>query len=159
MATITVRGNRSANSRLFAKLEETEPRTERAIRLMWEGLGDDLKKRANEEILRKPKSGRLYIRLDRLGRRRRHRASAPGETHANMTGKLRKAIGWKIHGNNEGMTFGYGVSGRPSPKYDEFVEFGTRRMAARPSLSNAIFYTQASVETRLTDHMTREFGV
>ncbi len=155
MATITVRSNRSANARVFREVEFALEKTERAIRSMWFGIGDDLKNRANKEILRRPKSGRLYLKRLR-GRRVRHRASAPGETHANFSGTLRKAIGWKVHGNNE-LTFGYGVT-RPSPEYDEYVEFGTRRMAARPSLDNAINAAQGNVETRFPDEMRKEFG-
>lgn len=155
-AEIRVRSNREANERVFRVLDETEQRTNRAIRSMWFGLGDDLKIRANAEILRKPKSGRVYIIRDKSGRRRRHVASAPGETHANLTGKLRRAIAWKVHGNNE-LTFGYGL-GRSSPEYDEFVEFGTRNMEARPSLENAINFLQANAESHFSEGMFREFG-
>lgn len=151
-----MKSNRSNERRIFRDLDDVEGGWDRSIRETWFELADDLKGRANAEILRKPKSGRIYIRRDRLGRRRRHRASAPGETHANDTGALRKAIGWKVHGNNE-MIFGYGVT-RNSPDYDEFVEFGTRRMAARPSLANAIDYTQANPQQHFSNRMTQEFG-
>ncbi len=153
---ILVKSNRSLNARVFRELGEIEVRTDRAIRAMWFNLADDLKKRANAEILRKPKGGRVYIRRTRGGRRRRHVASAPGETHANDTGKLRKSIGWKVHGNND-LVFGYGVTG-PAPKYDEFVEFGTRKMEARPSLENAVNYTQGNTQSHFEHAMNREFS-
>lgn len=152
---ITVKSNRGSE-RVFRELENLPKGWRKAIRHMWFGVADDLKNRANAEILRKLKSGRLYITRTRSGRRRRHRASAPGETHANFSGTLRKAISWKVHGNDE-LAFGYGVTGG-SPKYDEFVEFGTRKMEPRPSLDNAITFAQANVELRFTEEMNREFG-
>jgi len=149
-----VKGN-TFNKRHFRDLGDAEIKTTRAIRQTWFALGEDLKDRSRAEILRKPKSGQTYF-LRLRGRRVRHVASAPGETHANFTGELRKSIGYKIHGNNE-MSFGYGIT-RDAPDYAEFVEFGTRRMAARPSLENAINYTQGNVQRHFTSEMNQEFG-
>lgn len=154
--TITVQSNRSENRRVFRELEETELRTNRAIRMMWFDLGDDLLSSAQREILKGRKTGRVYIIRGPSGRVRRHRASAPGETHANLSGELRKAAGWKVHGNGD-MSFGYGLT-RGSPVYDEFVEFGTLRMEARPSLQNAVDAVQGNVQPRFTERMNREFG-
>lgn len=98
--------------------------------------GKGLVKTTSAEILKKPKGGRVYVRRDRAGRRRRHIASAPGETHANMTGRLRRSLAFKV--NPSQLEFGYGVDKNDAPPYAEFVEFGTRRMAARPSLQNGI---------------------
>lgn len=95
-----------------------------------------LKSATSQEILRKPKGGRTYIRRDRLGRRRRHIASAPGETHANMTGRLRRSLSFRV--NSSEIEFGYGVTDGSAPDYAEHVEFGTKRMEARPSLRNGI---------------------
>ena len=90
----------------------------------------------SQEILRRPKSGRVYVRRDRLGRRRRHVASAPGETHANMTGRLRRSLSFRV--NPREIEFGYGVTKGDAPDYAASVEFGTKRTAARPSLQNGI---------------------
>ncbi len=147
--------NGHGNERIFRGLEDAVTGTERAVRHAWFGLARDMADRASAEILRKPKSGRLYIRRDKAGRRRRHRASAPGETHANRTGELRKSIGWNVHGSIE-LTFGYGITGN-SPVYDEFVEFGTSKMEPRPSLENAINFAQAHFVMRFTDAMSQEF--
>lgn len=109
--------------------------------------GHSLIGRASAEILRKPKSGRTYIIVDRAGRRRRHVASAPGETHANITGKTRRALSFQLHGVSQ-LEFGYGVS---QPKagmtsdWAEFLEFGTSRMTARPSLQNALDHQQGVI--------------
>jgi HK97 gp10 family phage protein len=95
-----------------------------------------LQSATSKEILRRPKGGRTYIRRDRIGRRRRHIASAPGETHANMTGRLRRSLSFRV--NSREIEFGYGVTDGSAPEYAKFVEFGTNRMKARPSLRNGI---------------------
>ena len=159
MSFITFKSNqRLGPAQVFQELQNTAPLVGDAIRKSWYALGHDLKSRANAEILRKPKSGRTYIIRSRSsGRLRKHRASAPGETHANMHGDLRRALAWNVHGNNE-MTFGYGLANRESPKYDEFVEFGTRRMSARPSLLNAINFTQGNTQSHFSAEMRKRFG-
>lgn len=155
--SITVRSDRG-NERVFATLARTEDLTRRSIRRTWFMLGRDLKAEANREILRRPKSGRTYIIRTRSGRRR-HVASAPGETHANLSGRLRRSISWKTHGTDS-MDFGYGIStasANPAPVYAPFVEFGTGRMAARPSLENAIDKLQANVGKHFEDAMNQAF--
>lgn len=94
-----------------------------------------LQRSVNAAILQKPKGGRTYIRRDKIGRRR-HVASAPGETHANMTGRLRRSLGFKV--DPQQIEFGYGVNKNDAPEYAEFVELGTRKMKPRPSLLNGI---------------------
>ncbi len=136
---LTVESSRG-NKRHLVTLARTEELVRRSIRQAWFELGKNLKAEANQEILRKPKSGRVYVIRGPAGRLRRHRASAPGETHANLSGRLRKSISWKVFGEDS-MVFGYGVSTtvkNKSPRYDKFVEFGTRNMDPRPSLENAI---------------------
>lgn len=158
--TITVQSNRSANARVFRELGEVVLRTNRAIRMMWFDLGDELLNRAQTEILKGRKTGRVYLIRGRSAggatRVRRHRSSAPGETHANLSGELRRAVSWKVHGNGD-MSFGYGLT-RSSPLYDVFVEFGTSRMGARPSLGNAVDDIRGSVQPRFSERMNREFG-
>lgn len=158
MITVTVK-DRPRAERAFASIERTPSSTRRAIRQAWFDLGIDLRAEANAEILRKPKGGRVYVVRGPGGRRRRHVASAPGETHANLTGRLRKSISWKVHGTDS-MEFGYGISTRPSedaPEYDEHVEFGTSRMEPRPSLDNAIEAKQGDAERNFVDAMDRAF--
>lgn len=158
MITVGVK-DRARAERVFASIEDAPNTTRRAIRQAWFDLGIDLKSAASAEILRKPKGGRVYVVRGPGGRRRRHVASAPGETHANLTGRLRRSISWKVHGTDS-MRFGYGVSTRPSedaPRYDEYVEFGTRRMEPRPSLDNAISEKQRDAERNFLDSMDRAF--
>lgn len=126
------------DSRLFARLGTTNDGVRRAIRQGFFLLGRDLRQTASAEILRRPKSGQTYVIRTPGGRRFRHTASAPGETHANLSGRLRRSIGFQIHGARS-MDFGYGVDPNgPAPDYAPFVENGTTRMAPRPSLANAI---------------------
>ena len=146
------------NLRQLARLKDAGDLGRRSMRHAWFELGKDLRDRANREILRKPKGGRTYVVRMRGGRVRRHVASAPGETHANLTGDLRKSIGWKVTGETQ-LDFGYGVSTRTaSPRYDEYVEYGTRRMEPRPSLRNAIGGTDREVSRGFEESMTRFFG-
>tara|TARA_R110000851_G_scaffold70529_1_gene157319 strand:- start:70 stop:537 length:468 start_codon:yes stop_codon:yes gene_type:complete len=127
----------SGNRRAFLKVDSIEKLTRKAVRSALYISGIGLKRNANTEILKKPKGGRTYIRKDRAGRKRRHVASAPGETHANMSGTLRRSLGFKVGGRDQ-LEFGYGVENVPAPDYAEPVEFGSAKMAARPTIQNAI---------------------
>lgn len=95
-----------------------------------------LMKATSADILKRPKGGRTYFRKDAAGRRRRHVASAPRETHANMTGTLRRSLSFRVDKNE--LEFGYGVQGTTAPEYAGWVEFGTNLMVERPSLRNNI---------------------
>jgi len=139
------------NKRVFTDISNILGNTRRSIRQGFFKLGHDLKRTASKEILRKPKSGRTYFIRTRSGRLRRHVASAPGETHANITGAVRRSIGFQIHGSLS-MDFGYGVKpntrgpGRVALDRGEWLEFGTSGMKARPSLLNAINATTRNAE-------------
>ncbi len=151
--TLEVRDS-MGNVKVYKHAEQLGKLTRDSIRNAWFAIGKDLKAEAKSEILRKPKGGRVYI-IRSGGRRRRHVASAPGETHANMTGKLRKSIGWKV-GSPDTMVFGYGVTGSDDPYYASYVEFGTRRMSARPSLGNAINKMQRNTEKHFAAAFQKE---
>lgn len=157
---ITVRETSTeGNARVFARLEGAERLTRRAARQAWFRLGAFLRDSASREILRKPKGGRTY--LVRLGGRLvRHRASAPGETHANLSGRARRSLGFKIQGIDT-LEFGYGVSVRGSnaaPEYGRFLEFGTSRMAPRPSLGNAVDGADAAARDFFLRALNGEFA-
>ena len=78
----------------------------------------------------------------RLARRRRHRSSAVGETHANETGELLRSMGWTLAGDT--INFGYGASGALVPDHAEYVEFfnGDPEKPNRPTLQNTITKTE-----------------
>lgn len=90
-------------------------------------------------IKRGPKTGILY-RIP--GRKRRHRASAPGEAPANLTGTLRRGVNFKVKGSDQ-MEFG------DTEIYGKFLEIGTRRMKPRPHLIKAVKHNQAFAEKEL----------
>ena len=87
-----------ANARTFARIEGIEKLTRKGLRQGMFKAGQSLRSEASHEILKGPKTGRIYIRRIRGGRRRRHQASAPGETHANITGKLRRSLSFQLRG-------------------------------------------------------------
>ena len=91
---IKVTSNVESN-RLFIRATREQLITEGVIREGFFQTGGQLKKYANEKILRGVKSGRLY-RIRRGKIIKNHRASAPGETHANLSGTLRRSLGWKV---------------------------------------------------------------
>lgn len=97
-------------------------------------------------IKRGPKTGVLY-RIP--GRKRRHRASAPGEAPANLTGKLRRGVNFQVKGNDQ-MEFG------DTELYGKFLEMGTRKMARRPHLEPAVKANQRYAEQELGLQPLRE---
>lgn len=154
MSAVVFSGDR-LNERVFDEIADLDGAIRRGIRQTWFSFARDLTKEARKEILRKPKSGRTYVRIDRAGRRRRHVASAPGETHANITGELRRSVTWKVHGADS-MDFGYGIVGKPAPDRGEFLEFPKDESRRRPSLQNAIDKVQGNVNDHFDRHMLEE---
>lgn len=138
------------NNIVFGKIESLPKLTKIGLRRGMFKAGHGLIAEANREILKGNKSGVTYLRRTKSGRRRRHKASAPGETHANISGTLRKSLSFQLRGTSE-IEYGYGVSsGKDAPDYAKFVEFGTTRMKARPSLKNSL--------TAERGNMTQHFG-
>ncbi len=131
----------------------------RGVRNGWLEVGRDWEKTTSDEIKRRPKSGRTYIIRHRAtGKRRRHIASAPGETHANITGLTRRSLSYKVPSFAE-MTVGYQVSGdakNPASFWGKFLEFGTKkkrgRMKPRPSIQIGI----AAITRNAEVYMARE---
>ena len=147
--TIKFKSDRK-NDRVFLVIKDIPKLTRRGLRQGMFKVGHSLIAVASRDILRGAKTGVVYIRRDRSGRRRRHQSSAPGETHANRSGLLRRSLSFQLRGSSE-IEFGYGVSsGKEAPDYAGFVEFGTTKMKARPSLRNTLNSEQGN--------MTQHFG-
>ena len=142
----------SSSRKVIARINKLGELTRSGVEFGAFTSGKGLVKATSVEILRKPKGGRVYIRRDRAGRRRRHVASAAGETHANRSGLLRRSLGFKV--NPTQLEFGYGVQSNDAPEYDEWVEFGTNKMEARPSLQNGI----RSQRRNFQNNFEREIG-
>lgn len=128
--------------------KKVDSEIERVIRLQAESAADEYL-RILQELFRASKSGRIYrvgktpTKADRAAKRRfrSHKASAPGEAPARDTGALAKGsartaaqklspMRWRVIA---GVTV---QSGRSS--IAEWLERGTRRMAARPGWRMAL---------------------
>lgn len=145
------------NKKVFGVIENIPNLTRRGLRQGMFKVGHSLIAVANQEILKGVKTGIVYIRRDKAGRRRRHLSSAPGETHANRTGTLRRSLSFQLRGSSE-IEFGYGVSsGKEAPEYAKFVEFGTTKMKARPSLLNALNSEQGNMTQHFENGIKKVF--
>lgn len=91
-------------------------------------LGKILTKTAKDGIKNPPKTGRYY-----KYKKRRYRASAPGEYPANRSGTLRKSVVFSVKGY-ERMIF---ASGAGNAFYAKFLEKGTRKIKPRTFLEKA----------------------
>lgn len=111
----------------------------RGARMAFYDIGNENVKYTRMIILKGPKTGRFY-RIP--GRKRLHRASAPGEAPANLFGKLRKGVDFEVRGNNQ-MEFGDTV------QYGYWLELGSSRMEPRPHLMKAIKTNERYAEQRL----------
>lgn len=78
---------------------------------------ENVKTRMVERIQQPPKTGRIYGK---------HQASAPGESPASDTGRLAQSVTTRY---DPAKLTGYV---NVSTEYAEALEFGTRKMAARP---------------------------
>lgn len=136
------------NKQVTAQLNSLDDRTRRGIRQFWFILGKSLLKSFNAEVLRKPRSGRVY-KIKRGKTRRKHTASEPGETPANISGNYRKAAGYQIQGSSQ-MTFGNAA------EYAGFLENGTSKMEARPGLGNAVRDTEGEAQIDAANSIERE---
>lgn len=136
------------NREVFLNVRNLDRATQKGIRRGFYNLGDHLSSELSKEMLSKNKTGRVYFRRNRGGGRRRHTASAAGQTAANRRGTMRKARGYQIRGSDQ-MEFGI-RSGRGAD-YAEFLENGTRNMEARPSVGNAVQATQRDAFTGFSD--------
>lgn len=106
--------------------------------------GKSIRAEFNKQVKAKDKTGRLYILRGPSGRKRKHTASAPGETPANRTGAYRKGFDFNVRTANE-LVLGNTVA------YSGYLENGTKdeeggtRMAARPGLGNAVDGSQRDI--------------
>lgn len=129
---IEIKGT-SDNERAYKSLNEIEIRTKLGITKAFFSLGKSLRKDARKFIEEPPKTGRIYnIRLK--GRRRRHQASAAGESPANISGALKNSVDY-LAGSASELQFGAGGS---NVKYAAALELGTSRIKKRPYLIRAI---------------------
>lgn len=109
----------------------------RASRRALYEYGSLLRKKLRDDIKDKNKSGKVYTIYRRGKRKRTYTSSAPFETPANRTGKLRNSTEFKVEGDYR-MRFGYDNS----VDYGKYLEKGTSKMLPRTGLKNTIDKTQ-----------------
>lgn len=127
-------------SLMFLKnIVDHDHKMRQSCRLAFYHIGKENVRITRDLIKKGPKTGRLY-RI--AGRKRRHRASAPGEPPANLTGRLRRGVNFVVKGTDQ-MQFGDTVF------YGFYLERGTRKMRPRPHLKPAITKNARYAEQQL----------
>lgn len=132
------------DKKALLSLKDMPNATDRGIRSSFYWSGKGLVKRANRMILDPPKTGKVY-RING----RNHRASAPGEAPANLTGTLRRSIDFEVRGSMN-MTFG------ANAPYAKYLEDGTEKMKARPYLLPAIYQEQKNMLANFERYIKKE---
>lgn len=141
---------RGGNVQAFESAENIAAKTRFGIeKALWHS-GKDIQGEFNRQVLAKNKTGRLYIRRTRGGAKRKHRASAPGETPANRTGAYRKAFSFNVDGAHQLKVGIAAVDNGSDGKYPLYLEVGTSRMKPRPGLRNAVSASERSIIRNLT---------
>ena len=138
------------SNRAFEMMGNVEGNFQRGIRQGWYRIGDQLSAQLSDDVLSKNKTGRTYIRRIKGGARRRHRASAPGESPANRTGQYRRSRGYEIRGWQQ-LEFGVRAD------HGIFLEEGTKNMAPRPGVQNAVEKRQNIIPPTLEGSIGAEF--
>lgn len=89
------------NREVEIQLKNLDNITTRGIRQGFYQVGVIARRTINENVLKRPRSGRVY-----KTRGRRHRASVEGESFANRTGAARRTLGFDVRGAQE-LEFGF----------------------------------------------------
>jgi hypothetical protein len=118
------------NRKAQFQIDNTIRLTNRGVRQGFYNVGKQLKGSANKDILAKDKTGRTY-RVRRGKVIRNHRASAPGETFANLSGAARRTLGFEVRGSSE-LEFGF------RKVQETFYTKILETKLNRPALGNAV---------------------
>lgn len=157
MIELRIRGPGQEGFRVFKQIAELADLHREAIVEAWTESGVDLVREAHRQVHDEPKTGRIY-RVSIGGRVRHHQASAPGESHANLTGRLDRSISYKVIGWPM-LEFGYGATSfRDAPDHAPSVELGSVRMDPRPTLENAIRASDRDIERNFVRAMNRKLA-
>jgi hypothetical protein len=119
-----------ANKKAEFHINNTIALTKKGIRQGFYNVGKLLKSTANKDILAKDKTGRTY-RIKRGKVIMNHRASAPGQTFANLSGAARKTLGFDVVGSDH-LEFGFRQN--QATWYTKVLETSLNR----PALGNAV---------------------
>jgi hypothetical protein len=142
------------NVRIIKGLVATPENARRGFRRGFDRIGRELVAHNRNLIRKGPKTGKLY-RI--AGRRRRHRASAPGEPPANLTGNLARSIGFQINTVGDEMAFGTRSPDDPrgGVEYGAFLDQGTRKIEPRPHVTKTVEDLDDRVETVLNEEIMK----
>jgi len=135
------------NRQIFVEIGNLNKISKEAIKRAFFTFGNDLVRETRRLITEPPKTGRIY-RIRRRGRIVNHRASAPGEAPANLSGRLRRSTNFKVRGSLQ-MEIG------ENTPYAGFLELGTKKMAARPHLIKAINKKRENLQLHFQREMNR----
>lgn len=110
------------NKKAYIGIDNITRNHKKAIRNASFDIGKKSQNESRKNILTGKKTGRTY----KIGGFV-HRASAPGESPANITGSLAKSVDYDVRGHQQ-TEFGY------KKLYGKFLEDGTVNMERRPNL-------------------------
>jgi HK97 gp10 family phage protein len=130
--------NTDALKKQIAKRLTTEAENEIKVRLF--SSANLVEAEAKQSIQRGVKSGRIYKRRSIV-----HQASAPGEPPASDTGFLVSNI-TKTAVEKSGTALSISVESKAP--YSKFLEFGTRKMSARPFLQPALEKNRNKIKSK-----------
>ena len=86
---------------------------------------------------------------------RRGTPSKPGEPPRVDTGQLRRSIFMIVRKTGKGRVVGFVGT---TLKYGKYLEYGTRRMAARPYLRTTLAKHRKRINRLITDHLSVSFS-
>ena len=130
--------NTDALKKQIAKRLTTEAENEIKVRLF--SSANLVEAEAKQSIQRGVKSGRIYKRRSVV-----HQASAPGEPPASDTGFLVSNI-TKTAVEKSGTELSISIESKAP--YSKFLEFGTRKMSARPFLQPALEKNRNKIKSK-----------
>lgn len=127
----------------IGKLDQLSHNVRRALRQSFYDIGKDLIATSSKNILKK-KTGRVYPY-----KRIFIKASRPGESWANRSGRARRSIDFKVQGSFQMTYFSKAV------KYVKYLEYGTERMYARPALKISIKENYSNMITTINNNIQK----
>ena len=130
-------------------LKRIKENTRRGMHKAFNDIGKDLVATSKKMILSKDKTGKVYYDVSYVSTagknagksrvKKTHRASAPGQAPANLSGRLYKSLGYTIQGGKE-ISFG-----NKAP-YAAKLEFGGDNVLPRPYLLPSINANKKNIE-------------
>lgn len=118
------------NRKVEVQINNIANLTKKGIRQGFYNVGKVLRASASKDILAKDKTG--VISIIRRGKvRRRHQASSPEQTFANISGAARRTLGFEVRGGSE-LEFGFRKN--QETFYTKILETSLNR----PALGNAV---------------------